>query len=199
MSMRLPTLLLIVSTLVSTLASCFGGEVKDEYFYQLTGPVKALERGKGPKIQVATFASAAGYDTARIVYRTTSNQIQYWGYRQWVAEPARFVTEMTVRHMRASGLFSEVTNSDRLREPDAIMEASIDAIEQVDHSKSWDARLAMTILVRRGSGDQVLLRHAFDARRPCERRNPDEVAKGVSRILEDEIKRLAPRIAAALR
>jgi len=184
---------------VVVLASCFGTEVKDEYFYQVAGPYKALEKGKGPRIQVATFGAAAGYDTARIAYRTTRHQIQYYGYRQWVAEPSRMLTEMTVRHLRASGLFSEVTSSDRLRDPDAVIEASIDAIEQVDHSKSWDARLAMTFLIRSGSGEKALLRHAFDSRRPCERRHPDQVAKGISTILEDEIKRLAPRIAAALR
>jgi len=181
------------------LVGCFGGDVKDEYFYQLTGPLKALEKGKGPKLLVATFAAASGYDSPRIVFRTTKHEIQYWGYRQWAAEPARLLAEATMRHLRASGLFSEVTSSDRMREPDAIFEAAVNAIEQVDHEKSWDARLAMTIVVRKGSGEQVLLRHAFDATRPCERRHPDEVAKGVSRILEDEIKRLAPRIAAALR
>ena len=57
----------------------------------------------------------------------------------------------------------------------------------------------MTLIVRKGMTEQVLLRHAFDIRRPCEKRHPDELAQGVSRILADEIKRLAPRIAAALR
>lgn len=193
------TSFLFAATAAALLAGCFGTDVKDEYFYQLTGPVKALERGQGPKLLVAAFAAASGYDSPRIVFRTTRHEIQYWGYRQWAAEPARLLAEATMRHLRASGLFSEVTASDRIREPDAILEASVNAIEQVDHAKSWDARLAMTIIVRRGSGEQVLLRHAFDATRPCERRHPDEVAKGVSRILEDEIKRLAPRIAAALR
>jgi ABC-type uncharacterized transport system auxiliary subunit len=181
------------------LAGCFGTEVKDEFFYQLTGPTKALEKGKGPKILLASFSAAAGYDSPRIVFRSSKHEIQYWGYRQWAAEPTRLLAEMTLRHMRASGLFSDVTTSDRMREPDAIIEATVNAIEQVDHEKSWDARLAMTIVVRKGMGEQVLLRHAFDATRPCERRHPDEVAKGVSRILEDEIRRLAPRIAAALR
>jgi ABC-type uncharacterized transport system auxiliary subunit len=180
-------------------AGCFGSEAKDEYFYQLIGPKRALEKGKGPRVQVMSFAAAAGYDSPRIAFRSSKYEIQYYGYRQWAAEPGRLLQEMTIRHLRASGHFSEVSASDRMREPDAIILASVDAVEQVDHEKSWDARLAMTFAVVRGTGEQVVLRQAFDATRPCERRHPDEVAKGVSRILENEVKRLAQRIAAALR
>jgi ABC-type uncharacterized transport system auxiliary subunit len=178
---------------------CFGTEAKDEFFYQLSGPTKALEKGSGPKLLLATFSAAAGYDTPRIAIRNTKHEILYYGYRQWAAEPTRILAEMTEAHLRASGKFSEVTRSDRMREPDAVLEATINAVEQVDHKDSWDARLAMTIVVRKGLTEQVVLRHAFDAKRPCERRHPDEVAKGVSKILESEISRLAPRIAAALR
>lgn len=187
-----------VLSLVLLLTSCFGNGAKEEYFYNLTGPKNALEKGKGPRIQVNTFVPASGYDTARIAFRTTKHEIQYYGYRQWAAEPARMLTEMAIRQLRASGRFAEVASGDRLREPDAIIEASVDAIEQVDHEKSWEARLAMTFVVRKDS-ETVLLRHAFDETRPCARRHPDEVAVGVSNILATQVTRLAHRIHGAIR
>ena len=200
MTTRVLTSLLALTTLAALLSTgCFGSEAKDEYFYQLTGPKRALGRGKGPRVQVMSFASAAGYDSPRIAFRSSKHEIQYYGYRQWAAEPARLLQETTIRHLRASGRFSEVSASDRMREPDAIVLASVDAVEQVDHARSWEARLAMTFVVIRGQGEQVLLRHAFDETRSCERRHPDEVARGVSGILESEVKRLARRIATVSR
>lgn len=184
--------------LVSLGAGCFS-EAKDEYFYHLERPGQTQEQAKGPRLVVATLVPASGYDTPRIAIRTSKHEIQYYAYRQWVSEPARMLTEMTVQHLRRSGRFAEVASQDKVREPDAILEGTVDAIEQVDRDKTWDARLAMTFVLRRGDSEQVLLRHSFDLTRPCARRHPDDVAAAVSGILGEEAKKLAVRITNALR
>ncbi len=180
------------------LGGCFGGTAVEEHFYTLAGPRTPLEKGHGPRLLVYDLVAASGYDTARLAYRVSDNELRYYGYRQWVSDPPRLITEMVVRHLRASGRFSQVARGDKLRDPDLVLEGTIDAIEEVDiDEKTWKARLAMSFSVRRGESDKVLLRHAFDVLMPCAKRNPDEVAKTISSILAREMDRLARVIANA--
>lgn len=185
------TILLVILTVAG---GCFSSTPKEEHFYNLHGPLAVKTDGTGPTLVVVNFASAAGYDSQRLAYRLSDHEVRYYGYRQWVTEPARMVTEWTFRHLRATRLFSAVEAPDKLRRPDAILEASIDVIEEVDKGETWDARLAMTFVVRDGETERVLLRHAFDTTRACARRDPAEVAREVSNILAKELKRLAERI-----
>lgn len=186
---------LLLAALV-VLPGCFSTPPVEEYYYGLFGPHAAVEKGAGPRVLVADFGSAAGYDTTRLAYRISEQEIRYYGHRQWVAEPPRMLSELAVRLLRASGRFSEVGRGDRVKDPDLILEASVEALEEVDSPKEeWFARLAMTLHVRRGDSDRILFRHAFDTTMPCARRNPDEVARGASKIFAREMEKLARRMA----
>jgi hypothetical protein len=104
------------------------------------------------------------------------------------------LAEMTVRYLRASGRFAEVARGDKLRDPDAIIEATVDAIEEVDLAESWQARLAMTFTVRRGDLDKVLFRYPFDVTVPCDKREVGDVAKKISAIFAAEMDKLGQRL-----
>lgn len=191
-----PALLL----LLLALPGCFGSNAVEEHFYALTGPRTPLEKwNNGPRLLVADFTPAAGYDTSKLAYRVSEHEVRYYAYRQWVSDPPRMVTEMVIRHLKASGRFSQVARGDKLRDPDAILEGSIDAIEEVDTEDSWQARLAMTFLLRRGESEKIVMRHAFDVTMPCAKRAPEEVARTISGILARESQRLARMIGNALR
>jgi len=194
----LPLLPLLLLLLLCALPGCFGGNAVQEHFYSLSGPRTPLEKGQGPRLLVADFTPAAGYDTAKLAYRVSDNELRYYAYRQWVSDPPRMVTEMVIRHLRASGRFSQVSRGDKLRDPDAVLEGTIDALEEVDTEDSWKARLAMTFTLRRGDPEKTAMRHAFDVIMPCAKRNPEEVARTISSILSRESERLARLITNAL-
>ncbi len=194
-------LISLAFTLVFTLflAACFSSPPIEEHFYLLQGPPLSARVGQGPRILVADFTTAAGYDTARMAYRVSPHELRYYAYRQWASEPPRLLAEMTVRHFRASGRFGDVARGDKIREPDAIVEAQVEAMEQVDLADTWQARLAMTYQVRKGDLDKILLRHAFDISLPCARQHPDEVARGIGRILTSELEKLMHRMVSTIR
>lgn len=181
------------------LCACFTEPAKQENFYNLHGPKSPSWGGRGPRILVASFTSSAGYDTARLAYRTSGHELRYFGYRQWVSEPSRMLSEMTVRHLRTSKLFDEVATNDKIREPDAVVEGNVDAIEEVDRGELWKAHLAITFVVRKGESEKILLRHAFDVTRDCKKPHPNEVANEISEILAEEVKKLARRISTVLK
>jgi ABC-type uncharacterized transport system auxiliary subunit len=185
---------LFLLTLAALLASCFGGGEKQEFFYFVPSPPAALEMGSGGKILVSDFSVSAGYDSSRLAYRISSNELRYYAFRQWVSDPGRMLTEATVRLLRASGHFSDVAKSERIREPDMILEGNVEAIEEIDSGKTWQARLAMTLIVRTSEPPRILFRHGFDRTVPLDRRHPEEVAKAVGSILEKEIKLVAEKM-----
>lgn len=178
---------------------CFSSDPKREYFYQLKGPLTAQEKGDGPRLMVATFDAAAGYETPRLAYRSSEFEVGYYGYHKWTTEPARLITEMTTQFLRASGKFSAVGDSESLREPQAVLEGTVLAIEEVDHSETWQARLALRWQVRRTGEEKALVTHIFDRRVPCTERHPREVARGISQILAEEAKKLADKVARAMK
>lgn len=182
------------------LGGCFGSPPKEEHFYFLSGPAKAIEKHGGPRLGVTDFSVAPGYDSQRIAYRDGEHHLQYWSYRQWVSEPSRMLTELVIRSLRATGRFSDVGGAEKLRDPDAILEGHVVAIEQVDdvEAERWNARLAMTFVLRAEKSEQALLRHAFDTTRPCPKRDPAEVARMISKIFAAEIEHLATRVARRL-
>jgi ABC-type uncharacterized transport system auxiliary subunit len=180
------------------LPACFGGDPVQEHFYSLTGPKMATEKSGGPRLLVSELAAAPGYDSQRLAYRVSNHELRYYLHHQWVADPPRMLAELLIRHLRASGRFSEVARGERLRDPDAVLDGTIDAIEEVDLPDGWQARLAMSFRLRKPDAEQVVLRHAFDVSMPCAKRHPSEVAKTVSEILAREAERLARRLGGAL-
>jgi ABC-type uncharacterized transport system auxiliary subunit len=158
-----------------------------------------MSGGRGPSVVINSFATAAGYDTARLAFRTSEYELQYYGYRQWAAEPSRLLTEMIIRQFQATRLFSEVSSMDKLRDPEIIVDGTVEAIEEVDTRSRWQARLAMSFIVRNGENEKILLRHSFDLSRPCSRRHPDEIAHQISQILAEQSQKLARRILKVMR
>ncbi|MCC6746355.1 MAG: membrane integrity-associated transporter subunit PqiC [Deltaproteobacteria bacterium] len=180
------------------LGGCFGSPAKEEFFYFLSGPTGLIDKGTGPRLAVADFVVAPGYDTAKLAYRTNANELRYYQSRQWISEPGRMITDLVIRHLRATRRFAEVGPAEKVRDPQALLDGTVEALEEVDHETSWYGRLAMTLRLRGEEKEQVLLRHAFDQQRRCVRRHPVEVARTASEILEEELRRLAPRLAHAV-
>jgi ABC-type uncharacterized transport system auxiliary subunit len=181
------------AALAIALSGCFGTPARDESFYSLKGPSEGFREGNGPKLQVAEFSAAAGFETPRIAYRNQNNVLRYYGYRLWVADPARMVSEMVTQHLRASGLFKQVDKGDAVRDPDYVLEGQLEALEEVDQAKTWSARLALHWRLRSRS-DALVLEHAFDRSLPCPERRPSQVASVLSKILAEEAAALVQRI-----
>ena len=176
------------------LTACFGSAANEEHFYSLRGPLGAAKAGEGPRLLVADFSAAAGYETERLAYRLSDHEVRYYGYHKWTTDPARLITEMVARHMRTSGKFAEVGRNDKMRSPGIILEGAVEAIEEIDLGKTWKARLAMRFTLRDGETERVLMRYSFNQAVPCKALHPREVARGVSQILNQQVKLLADEI-----
>ena len=191
---RRPALVALAGTTVLLLASCFGSKPKTEFYYYLTAPKTVESPQKGATLAIDDFTVAPGYGKQRMAFRTQANEIAYYGYRSWVSAPAKMLQTMAMRHLRASALFAQVEPEANLRNPVALLQGTVEALEELDQgNKTW-AHLAMRFVVKDASSQRLLLRYDFDKRFPCIKRHPREVAHGVSKILELEMRKLATRI-----
>lgn len=180
---------------------CFSTPPQEHYQYYLTLPMRPAIKEGGPRLAVADFGVAAGYETDKIAFRDTENELRYYGYRKWVTEPQKMLAAAFLRHLESSNHFSRVDYEDRMRTADAVVDARINAIEEIDGSdeEKAKARLSMVIVVREIDTDRVLVRYVFDETRPCATRHPRSVAKAISEIVSSHAKKLAPKITASLK
>lgn len=183
---------------VLLLTSCFATSVSEKYFYDLTLPSAAWQGLGSQRIAVSPFSAAPGYSDDQIAYRVIGNELRYYGYRRWVAEPSKLLHLAVVRHLRASKRFGWVDIDEQAQHADGLLDGYVDAIEELDNGKQTRAHLAMSFVLRSNDGSQVLMRHSFDKEQVCERRHPQHVARGISAILAAQMPVLASRLAKAL-
>ena len=181
-------------SLLVLVAACFSSPPQTRHYYHLPGARPANARADGPRVAVRDLAPAAGYESAKLVYRVSNHEIRYYEYRQWVAEPGRLLADMTARHLRASGYFADVDAPDRVKDPHLVVEGTIEAIEEIDGPSAWEAHLAVSWVVRAAGSDRVLVRYGFDVRRPCKRENSDAVVDALGSIFAEQAAELARRI-----
>lgn len=196
--MRTLRLLVSLIPLMATTA-CLSSAPKEEHFYNLTGPSVPLESGTGPTLDVLSFSAAPGYDSVRLAYRVSPNELRFYASHKWAADPAAMVRSMVANHLRASGQFSQVGGGSKDQEPDGRLSGTVVALEEVDAGDAWKARLALRLVLQLGKTDEVIFRHGFDISAPCKERHPRDVARAVSEALAKEMKDLAPRLADAIR
>ena len=192
--MRVSSIALITTLL---LGGCFSSTPKEEHFYSLKGPAGPPKLGEGLRLLVSDFSAAAGYETERLAYRLSDHEVRYYGYHKWTSDPARMLTEMVARHMRGSGKFAEVGRNDKMRSPDLVLEGVVEAIEEIDLGKTWKAHLAMRFLLRQGDSERIIMRHSFDLSEACKERHPREVARGISKVLAEQVKVLGDKMVKA--
>lgn len=196
---RLGPLLPLIA-LALTAAACFGTKPKNEYYYFLKAPTgKAKFNPKGAALSIGDFAAAPGYANQRIAYRLRENELRYYAYRRWVSAPTSLIASVVVRHMRASGNFSRVDRGELVKDPLAVLEGRIEAIEELDQDNRTLAHLAISFVLRDASSEREIMRHSFDRTFPCSKRHPHDVAQAMSKLLSIELRQLADKIARSLK
>lgn len=130
--------LLRMSICASTLliASC-GGAVRRPQYYALeipTPPDRVLSDPRFPgTVAVCRFEIPEYLRQGRIVYRENTEEIGFYEYHRWAADPAEAVTTATIDALRALRLFSLVKRYDGHNEQDYLLTGRIERLEEIDY------------------------------------------------------------------
>jgi ABC-type uncharacterized transport system auxiliary subunit len=158
------------------------------YTLVLTVP-EAHSRPAKTSLVVRPFTAHDPYNQERIVYRSSSYQLDFYNYHRWAASPAEQVTDWTRRYLAETGLFAKVFPTSN-GSADLALGGRIRQIEEVDHEQTWDALLSIDFWLTRSDQHTPFWFQSYTATRQATKRNPEAIAEALSRNLEDILGRL---------
>ena len=131
---KLATALALMLALLPVLAGC--GRARYPAYYTLNlppAPDPTPEENVRSSIAVREFQSPSYLRQGPIVYRPRPEEIGFYEYHRWAADPRALVTSAVVDHLRASGHFSMVSMYTGRPDLDYIFTGKLEKLEEVDY------------------------------------------------------------------
>jgi|SRR3974390_749016 len=131
---KLATALALTLALLPVLAGC--GRARFPAYYTLSlppAPDPAAQESVQASIAVREFQSPSYLRQGPIVYRPSPEEIGFYEYHRWAADPRALVTSAVVDHLRASGHFSMVSMYTGRPDLDYIFTGKLEKLEEVDY------------------------------------------------------------------
>lgn len=113
-----------------------------------------------------------------IVYRSTPEEIGFYEYHRWAADPRKTVTGAVVDELRASGQFSMVSTYDGRRDIEHVFSGKLERLEEVDYEGGVRVEVGLSAQITRVSnGTTVWSNSVFEAGKVSHRNVPGVVAQ----------------------
>jgi len=143
--------------LAPLMLSC-GGKIRYSQYYTLElaptpRPAAGDPRGIGT-VAVSPFGTSAYLRQGRIVYREAPNEIAFYEYHRWAADPGATVTTAMIETLRSSGPFSLVERYDIHDKSEYLMTGRLERLDEIDYGGGVrvEAKLsAQVVNLRTGS------------------------------------------------
>lgn len=174
------------------IASCGGGRRPAYYALEVPpAPDRALVDPRFPgTVAVCRFETPPYLRQGRIVYRQSPEEIGFYEYHRWAADPAETVTTAMIAALRSSRLFSFVKRYDGHNQQDYLLVGRIERLEEIDYGGPVRVKAQITaelVNLRTGStewtGDAPAMLNV-------DRRNVKSVVDAMNRAVQNSIDRL---------
>ena len=196
---KLPTALVLMLAFLPVLASC--GRVKYPAYYTLNLPAPPdppAPENVRTSIAVREFKSPGYLRQGPIVYRSTPEQIGFYEYHRWAADPRTLVTSAVIDHLRASGQFSMVSTYDGRPDHDYIFSGKLEKLEEVDDQDGVKVEVAFSAEITRVATGATVWSNAVSETGPVSRRNVHGVVSQMNRTVDLAITKLLSTVPASL-
>ena len=195
---KLTTALALMVTLFA-LAGC--GRVRYPAYYTLNLPAPpdppAAENVR-TSIAVREFQSPNYLRQGPIVYRTTPEEIGFYEYHRWAADPRTVVTNAVVDHLRAGGQFSMVSMYDGRPNNDYVFSGRLEKLEEVDSQEGVKVEVAISAQITRVATGVTVWSNAVSEIRPVPQRNVGGVVAEMNRTVDLALNKLLSTVPAPL-
>jgi ABC-type uncharacterized transport system auxiliary subunit len=143
---RHPTTVAFLLAALIILAGC-GGAVKYPNYYTLhlpPPPDPPTPENVHATLAVREFRSPVYLRQGAIVYKTSPEQIGFYNYHRWAADPREFVTSAVTDRLRASGNFSQVKPYDGHSDVDYVLSGRLEDLDEIDYEGGIKVRVAIS-------------------------------------------------------
>jgi ABC-type uncharacterized transport system auxiliary subunit len=196
---KLTTALVLMVTLLPVLSGC--GRVRYPAYYTLNLPAPpdppAAENVR-TSIAVREFQSPVYLRQGPIVYRRTPEQVGFYEYHRWAADPRMLVTNSVVDHLRAGGQFSMVSVYDGRPNNDYVFSGSLEKLEEVDYQAGVKIEIAISAQITRVATGATVWSNTVSETRPVSQRNVPGVVSQMNRTMELAINKLLSTVPQSL-
>jgi ABC-type uncharacterized transport system auxiliary subunit len=196
---KLTTALVLMVTLSFALSGC--GRVRYPAYYTLNLPAPPDPPVPGnvrTSIAVREFQSPGYLRQGPIVYRTTPEEVGFYEYHRWAADPGMLVTSAVVDHLRASGQFSMVSIYDGRPNNDYVFCGRLEKLEEVDYQAGVKVQVAISAQINRVTTGATVWSNAVSETGTVSQRNVRGVVSEMNRTVDLAINKLLATVPAPL-
>ena len=132
------------------------------------------------------------------MYRTTPEEIGFYEYHRWAADPRMLATSAVVDHLRANGQFSMVSMYDGRPNNDYVFSGRLEKLEEVDYQAGVKIEVAISAQITRVATGATVWSNAVSETRPVSQRNVPGVVSQMNRTMELAINKLLSTVPQSL-
>lgn len=141
---KYPMAFALLLALLPAMAGCAKARYPAYYTLNLPpAPDPPAQEGVRTAIAVRQFQSPLYLRQGPIVYRAKPEEIGFYEYHRWAADPRTLVTNAVIDHLRAGGHFSQVSMYDGHPDIDYIFSGKLEKLEEVDYEGGIKVEVAL--------------------------------------------------------
>jgi uncharacterized lipoprotein YmbA len=182
-----------ICALTLLIASC-GHEVKRPHYYALDIPPAPDHTVSAPRssgtVAVSRFETPSYLRQGRIVYRESPEEVGFYEYHRWSADPAETIRTAMIDALRSSRLFSLVKPYDGHNQQDYMLVGRLERLEEIDYGGPVRVEAKISAeLVNLRTGTTEWTGDASEMLN-VENRNVDSVVRAMNRTVQNSISQL---------
>jgi ABC-type uncharacterized transport system auxiliary subunit len=193
------TALALMVALLPALAGC--GRVRYPAYYTLnlpSPPDPPAPENVRTSIAVREFQSPGYLRQGPIVYRTTPEEVGFYEYHRWAADPRMLVTSAVIDHLRAVGQFSMVSMYDGRPNNDYVFSGRLEKLEEVDYQAGVKVEVAISAQITKVATGATVWSNAVSETRPVSQRNVTGIVSQMNRTMDLAINELLSSVPQSL-
>jgi uncharacterized lipoprotein YmbA len=186
--------LLTATACVAALLVAACGAVRYPAYYALNvAPAlrpAAADGRRSVAVAVRRFDTPDYIRQGRIVYRETPEQIGFYDYHRWAADPGATITTAMIDALRSAAVFAAVVPYDGQANQECVLSGRLARLDEVDYGGGVRVETRLVAeLVNRRTGETLWTGEASEISN-IETRTVSSVVGAMSRALETSIARL---------
>ena len=194
------SLLALILAMGAILSGC-GGRLRYPSYYTLnlpSPPDPPAPESVRISLAVREFQCPGYLRQGPIVYRSTPEQIGFYEYHRWAADPRTSVTSAVVDHLRASGQYSTVSIYNGRADIDYVFSGKLEKMEELDYESGVKVEVALSAQITRVDTGATVWTNSVSEVGTVYQRNVPGVVSQMNRTMAIAVNKLLSTIPAPL-
>jgi len=185
--------IVICSALAALMILSGCGAVKYPHYYTLDVPPPPDPPAQGnlhATLAIREFRSPEYLHQGAIVYKTSPEQIAFYNYQRWAADPRELVTTAVTDRLRASGRFTQVKPYDGRSDIDYVLSGRLEKLEEIDYDGGVKVEVEVSAQVVQLRTGATVWTNSVDEVGKVEKRDVPAVVSAMNHTMEQAIEKL---------